>query len=274
MPAFSSSYQNQTVQQLHATQTDAVGRMGRVVLLTDESYVVDPRDDLIVMTSTTSSGDYTVTFPASLPNNSRVLLVMPVGPTGADSYVTDGLVAEATFDTAGQTASIVYAGGVVMAEGAAASSTPPGNGTFATGVTVGDGTTTTSVVQNKSGAGAASYELRVGSTIRGRFNLDSSEVVTLTQHDGSGAVVGAITFDPTTGAINLSKATTIAAGGLTVTAGGVSISAGDLLMGTGARHRLHLPTADDDAAAALLVPPVVVGGQYTTAAGVVHQRMA
>ena len=266
MPVFSSKYPSQTVQQLNAVLTEETGRLGRVVYLTDESYTVDERDDLIVLAATTSTGNYTLTFPTTLPANVRCLVVMPAAPGGSDKYVTSGLGSVITFDAAGLTLGTLTLGGSTIAENSSAVVPPDPT------LIIGDGTGTTYVAQNKSNAGAASYELRVGTTIRGRLNLDSSEVVTLTQHDAAGAVLGAITFDPTTGAISLSKATTIAAGGLTVTAGGFSLVAGDLVLTAGVRLQANLPSAADDAAAAALSPAVPVGGLYHTA-GAVKQRL-
>ncbi len=99
------------------------------------------------------------------------------------------------------------------------------------------------------------------------------------RHGNDGSVTDMITYNATTGAVALPKATTITAGGLTisaggatVTAGGLTVSAGNVVVSTG-RTVLNLPSAADDAAAAALNPAVPVGGLYHTA-GAVKQRLA
>lgn len=112
---FYDPYDGKTVQQLDATKTVDVGRLGRTVYLSDENYVVDPRDDLIILEATTSTGtDWEVSFPDELPVNHRVLLVLPATAGGADVYKTSGAAPATTFSTAGDFAHFVSFDGTVL----------------------------------------------------------------------------------------------------------------------------------------------------------------
>lgn len=96
---------------------------------------------------------------------------------------------------------------------------------------VGDGTGSPTIALSKSPAGAAGLELRVGATVRGKLAIDGGEALKLAQHDAAGAEVGALSFNATTGAASLSKALTIATGGLTVSAGGAAITGDSTVTG-------------------------------------------
>jgi len=141
-------------------------------------------------------------------------------------------------------------------------------------LTLGDGTGSPALNLNKLGTGTDRINLQNAGTLRGRLELDASENTVLSMFDTDGVtLLGAITINNSTGAITLSKGTTITTGGLTITAGGQTIAAGNLSLTAGVRLVGNLPSAADDAAAAALSPTVPVGGLYHTA-GAVKQRLA
>lgn len=106
-------------------------------------------------------------------------------------------------------------------------SMPTGTGTAPSSTTIGDGTGSPSLIMDKVATGTDQIDLQNAGTLRGRLELDASENVALSMFDTDGTtLLGRITLNNATGAITLSKGTTITTGGLTITAGGLTISAG------------------------------------------------
>ena len=128
----------------------------------------------------------------------------------------------------------------------------------ATSGTLGDGTGSPSMTMNKSAAGTDTIALQAAAVLRGRLQLDAIENLKLSIHDGSGVEIGSILFDNATGAITLSKGTTITTGGLTVTAGGLTVTAGNTA----------LPLTNYANNAAALAGGLVAGQLYRTAGAV------
>lgn len=125
-------------------------------------------------------------------------------------------------------------------------------------LTLGDGTASPSLTMNKLGTGTDRINLQNAGTLRGRVELDASENLVLSMFDTDGVtLLGAITLNNSTGAITLSKGTTITTGGLTITAGGLTVSAGAVALALAS-----VGSYADDAAAA--VGGVPVGGVYRT----------
>ncbi len=140
-------------------------------------------------------------------------------------------------------------------------------------LTLGDGTGSPALNMDKVGTGTDSINLKNVGALRGRVQLDASENLVLSMFDTDGVtLLGAITLNNSTGAITLSKGTTITTGGLTITAGGQTIAAGNLSLTAGVRAVLNAPAAADDAAAAALSPTVPVGGVYHVS-GALKQRL-
>ena len=219
-----------------------------------------------------SGGAFNVPLPLGTDDN--IGLIFNVYKTDSSSNAA-GLVCSGsqTFAPGGGTSlTTTVQGGKVSAfwDGTNWRNANPGSGsgggslTIGSSLTIGDGTGSTTVTQSKSNAGTAAYRLAVGATIRGDLALDASENVLLQQRDGSGVVVGALSFNNATGAASFSKALTIASGGLTVSAGGLTISAGGLTV-TGT-IKPGLPNYADNAAA--LAGGLVAGDMYRVGADV------
>lgn len=269
MPVFSSKYPSQTVQQLNAVLAEETGRLGRVVYLTNESYTVDARDDLIVLAATTSTGNYTLTFPTTLPANVRCLVVMPAAPTGSDKYVTSGLGSVITFDAAGLTLGTLTLGGSTIAENSTA--IVPVDPTLV----LGDGTGSPSLTLNKSNTGTDSIWLSSVSLKRGSLVLDGSENVVLAARDAAEAITGSLTIDNATGVVSTSGNLTVnglvgatSMQALAITALALLTADGGATINATAAKRLTITTSvsyADNAAA--LAGGLTAGMVYKTATG-------
>ncbi len=117
--------------------------------------------------------------------------------------------------------------------------------------TFGDGTGSPTLALNKSNAGTATIDLKVGSTVRGRLRLDASENVVLAVHDSDGNALGTLTMLAAGGGVIFSKGVTIGTGGLEIQAGNVK-----------------LPLAEYADNAAALGGGLVAGNLYHTAGAV------
>lgn len=95
--------------------------------------------------------------------------------------------------------------------------------TFEAGSTIGDGTGSPEISLSKSNAGTATVDLKVGSTVRGRIQLDASENVVISVNDSNGDALGTITMLAAGGGVVISKGTTISTGGFEVSAGNVKL---------------------------------------------------
>lgn len=138
---------------------------------------------------------------------------------------------------------------------------PPASGGGAaafSSLTVGDGTGSPAANLDKSGAGVAAVNLKAAGVLRGKLSLDASENVVLSVFDGSEALLGSITLNNSTGAITLSKGTTITTGGLAITAGGLQVNGGTT--------KLTLVEYANDAAAG--VGGLTAGQLYSTSGAV------
>lgn len=97
------------VQQLATLEADKIGLQKRIVRVTDEDYTLDRLDRLVVLSSSTSTGNYTLTLPSGLPDGWKVDIVLPSALGGTDAFVTSGHdVGELTFDAEGDHATLVY----------------------------------------------------------------------------------------------------------------------------------------------------------------------
>ena len=159
--------------------------------------------------------------------------------------------------TGTSTMAAINASGTVAAAGAMTVGTTLGIGTGASIGGAGSGTAAADLTLNKTAAGVADVLMKAANVLRGSLALDASENMVLSVFDGSEALLGAITLNNSTGAITLSKGTTITTGGLTVTAGGITVSSGALALALASVGNY----ADDAAAAVGSVP---VGGVYRT----------
>lgn len=109
-----SNQPNAKIQQAAALPVSFVEGLNAVVRATDADYTVNFEDDLIILASNTSTGNYTLTFPTGsdaqdFHDASRIKVVLPAALGGTDAYETAGVVgAPQTFDAAGDAAEFIY----------------------------------------------------------------------------------------------------------------------------------------------------------------------
>lgn len=91
------------VQQASSTPAEVAGVGGRIVRVEDENYTVSKYDAVILLSATTSTGDYTITVDTTeLVDAQQVTFIMPVDPTGADRFNVVGLGNDLLFSQAGE----------------------------------------------------------------------------------------------------------------------------------------------------------------------------
>ena len=212
--------------------------------------------DIDVIKGNTSGGAFNVTLPRGTPEIAgHIYEALKSAGSAAFGFALQG---DDTFEDAATTftnsttdASVrtYWDGALWRKVGGATGGTLPA----ASSGTLGDGTGSPSMTMSKSATGTASVQMKVGATLRGQVLLDASENVKLAAYDGSGVEIGSILFDNATGAITLSKGTTVTAGGLTVT--GLGVFNNGLRVATGQNMTLPLANYADNAAA-------VAGGLY------------
>ena len=109
-----NSTTNPTLQQAGAARASNVMGLGRRVRLTNEAYTVGPDDGLIIVAASTSSGNWTLTFPtgsaaAAIPDGKVVGVILPAALGGTSAYVTSGVTGGPyTFDAIGDSAEFVW----------------------------------------------------------------------------------------------------------------------------------------------------------------------